>query len=110
VEEEDEPALTAESLLAQQFYHSDLLRAVNRNISYPRRAEQRRMEGGLRIGVTIDRRGNILSMVWLEESPHDLLNREAWNAVTRAAPFAAVPDGIRGEEYEFSVPVNFRLP
>jgi TonB family protein len=109
-EEVDEPALTAESLLARQFYHSDLLRAVNRNISYPRMAERRRMEGGLRIGVVIDRQGNILSMEWLEEAPHEPLNKEAWSAVAKSAPFSAVPDSIHGDQYEFSVPVNFRLP
>lgn len=109
-EEDEEPLLTAESLRAQQVYFSDLMRSILKNTAYPRRALQRGQEGEIRVAVVIDRNGEIASMEMLEESPHALLNREAERAIKEAAPFPKVPDAIRGEIYEFSVPFTFVLP
>ncbi|MGM8228693.1 TonB family protein [Cellvibrio sp. ARAG 10.3] len=109
-EEDNEPALTAQSLLARQFYVSDLLKKIRTNVKYPRRALDRGHEGGVRISVAIDRQGNIKSMSWLEETRHDTLNKEAWEAVQRSAPFPAMPDAIPGSGFEFSAPITFALP
>jgi protein TonB len=109
-EEDDEPALTAQSLLARQFYVSDLLKKIRTNVKYPRRAMDRGQEGGIRISVAIDRKGNIKSMSWLEETRHDSLNDEAWKAIERSAPFPAMPDAIPGSGFEFSAPITFTLP
>ncbi len=109
-EEDDEPLLTAESLRAQQMYFSNLMRSILQNTSYPRRALQRNLEGEIRVAVVINRAGNIQSMNMLEESSHSVLNREAERAIREAAPFPDVPDVIRGDVYEFSVPFTFVLP
>lgn len=109
-DEEEKPALTAQSLLARQFYVSDLLKKVRANVRYPRRALERSQEGGIRISVEIDRKGNIKSMSWLEESRHKILNKEAWDAVERSAPFPAMPNAIPGAGFEFSAPITFTLP
>jgi len=110
IEEEPEPVLTAQSLLARQFYVSDLLKKIRSSVSYPRRAVARGQEGGMRIAVTIDRKGEILTMSWLEKSEHDTLNKEAWESIQRAAPFPAIPDAIPDTSFEFSAPVTFALP
>ncbi|WP_051234750.1 TonB family protein [Marinimicrobium agarilyticum] len=109
-EEDSGPLLTAESLRAQQLYFSDLMRTILKNTAYPRRALQRGQEGEIRVAVVIDRNGEIAGMEMLEESSHALLNREAERAIREAAPFPKVPDAIRGEIYEFSVPFTFVLP
>lgn len=109
-EEDDEPLLTAESLRAQQVYFSSLMRSILKNTRYPRRALQRGQEGEIRVAVVISRAGEIQSMNMLEESRYTLLNREAERAIEEAAPFPDVPDDIRGDEYEFSVPFTFVLP
>lgn len=109
-EEDNEPALTAQSLLARQFYVSDLLKKIRTNVKYPRRALDRGHEGGVRISIAIDRQGNIKSMSWLEETRHDTLNKEAWEAIQRSAPFPAMPDAIPGSGFEFSAPITFALP
>ncbi|WP_347330830.1 TonB family protein [Marinimicrobium locisalis] len=109
-EEDQEPLLTAESLRAQQVYFSDLMRTILRNTAYPRRALQRGQEGEIRVAVVIERDGKITSMEMLEESSHALLNREAERAIRESAPFPEVPEAIRGENYEFSVPFTFVLP
>lgn len=112
-DEDDEdaaPALTAQSLLARQFYVSDMLKKVFSKTRYPSRALERGQEGSVRFGVVIDREGNILSLSPLEESKYDLLNREAGDAIKRAAPFPPVPEAISGSRFEFTVPIRFTLP
>lgn len=109
-EEDDEPILTAESLRAQQVYFSTLLRSVQSQTEYPRRALQRNQEGEVRVSVIINREGRVISTEILEESRHALLNRAAMDAIDRAAPFPQVPEAIGGRYYEFAVPFNFILP
>lgn len=109
-DEEDGPALTAQSLLARQFYVSDMLKKVFAKTRYPARALERGQEGSVRFGVVIDRQGNILNLTQLEESKYDLLNREAREAIQRAAPFPEVPEAISGAKFEFTIPIRFTLP
>ncbi len=111
--EEDEdaaPALTAQSLLARQFYVSDILKKIYSKTRYPARAMDRNQEGSVRFAVVIDREGNILSLSPLEESKYDLLNLEASDAIKRSAPFPAIPEAISGARFEFTVPIRFVLP
>jgi protein TonB len=109
-EEEEGPALTAQSLLARQFYVSDILKKVFGKTRYPARALERGQEGSVRVSVVIDRKGNILSTSILEESRYELLNKEAKEAVTRAAPFPEMPAALAGSRFEFTVPIRFTLP
>lgn len=108
-EEDEQPALTAQSLLARQFYVSDILKRINGNTQYPRRAQERNQEGGTRIAVTVDRSGAIQNMSWLEESKYGLLNKAAWEAVERSAPFPAMPQALAGQRFEFTVPITFEM-
>lgn len=112
VEEDDDdlqPALTTESLLARQFYVSDMLKKIRSSVRYPRRAQERNQEGGVRIAITVDQQGSIRSMSWIEESRYDLLNKEAWEAVQRAAPFPAIPSSMNVQSFEFSAPITFEM-
>jgi len=109
-EEGEEPELTAESLIARQMYHSSLLRWAYQYLSYPTRSVQRGQEGSVRVSVTIDRTGKIKSQQTIEESKYNLLNREATKAIKKAGPFPAIPTGISGEEFSFTLPIVFRLP
>ncbi len=109
-EEDSAPLLTAESLLSQQLYHSELLRWTYKYIEYPARAVDRRHEGSVRIAVVIDRKGEVMSVSEVEASKYSSLNREALRAVKRAAPFPPIPDAILGQEFAFSLPIVFKLP
>jgi len=109
-DEGEEPELTAESLIARQLYHSSLLRWAYQYLSYPSRSVQRGQEGSVRVSVTIDRSGKIKSQQTIEESKYNLLNREATKAVKKAGPFPAIPSGVSGEEFSFTLPIVFRLP
>lgn len=111
-EEDDEdyvPTFTAESLLASQRYFSRLVRQVQLEIKYPRRALQRGYEGFVRIAVALDRNGNLLNAEMLEETEHSILNSEAMNAVENAAPYPEIPDVITGVTHEFTIPITFAL-
>ncbi|MCP8900268.1 TonB family protein [Gilvimarinus sp. HB14] len=112
VDESDEdyvPTFTAESLLASQRYFSQMVRKVQLEIEYPRRALQRGYEGFVRIAVAVDRSGNLLNAELLEETDHSVLNNEAMEAVEDAAPFANIPDVISGRTHEFTIPITFAL-
>ncbi len=108
-EDRSAPALTAESLLSRQVYQSQLLRWTYGYISYPRSAERRSQEGSIRLAVTIDRNGKVLNVSTLEESEHEALNKAAIKAVEKASPFPAIPPAIAGNQFEFSLPIIFRL-
>lgn len=110
MEEEDEPLLTATSLLSRQLYHSKLLRWTYKNIRYPKRALQREQEGSVRIAVMIDRNGKVLNSQALEESKYGLLNAEALKAIERSDPFPPMPQELSGDKFEFTLPITFSMP
>ncbi|WP_041522457.1 TonB family protein [Gilvimarinus agarilyticus] len=112
VDESDEdfvPTFTAESILASQRYFSNLVRKVQGEISYPRRAMQRGYEGSIRIAISIDRQGELLSAALIEETEYSVLNDEAMDAVESAEPFTEVPEVITGQVHEFTIPITFQL-
>jgi TonB family protein len=109
-EEEDEAPLTADLILARQIYHSMLLRHTFKHIRYPKRAQERGQEGSVRLNVTIDPKGNIKDIQTLQESRYASLNREAQDAINRAGPYPAAPGQLARDNYQFSVPITFRLP
>jgi TonB family protein len=83
-EEEDEdegPLITVESLRAQQVYFSDLMRSIQSNTRYPRRALQRDQQGEVRISVIINRSGEIVRTELLEDSGYRLINNAALDAI-----------------------------
>src|SRR5690554_471855 len=103
------PTFTAESLLANQRYFSHLVRQVQSEINYPRRAMQRGYEGSIRIAITINRNGELLESTLIEETAHSILNKEAINAVSKSQPFPPVPEVISGRSHEFTIPITFTL-
>lgn len=109
-EEDEGPALTAQTLLARQFYVSDAIKKIRSKTKYPQRALERSHAGNVRVAVVIDRQGSILSTNILESSKHELLNKEALEAIKRSAPFPALPDTISGPRFEFTVPMRWTLP
>lgn len=109
-EEEDEAPLTADMILARQIYHSMLLRHTFKSIRYPKRAQERGQEGSVRLNVVIDPKGQVKDVQTVQESRYATLNREAREAVERAGPYPAAPPQLARDNYQFSVPITFRLP
>jgi protein TonB len=109
-EEDEKPALTAQTLLARQFYVSDLLKKIGKNTRYPKRALERNQAGSVRITVVINRQGAVLSSSLLDGSQYQSLNDAALDAISQSAPFPPMPDAITGANFEFTVPTTFALP
>ncbi|WP_226667789.1 TonB family protein [Microbulbifer aggregans] len=109
-EEEEEAPLTADMILARQIYHSMLIRHTFKNIRYPKRAQERGQEGSVLLNVTIDAKGKIKDVTSVQESRYASLNREAVDAVNRSEPYPATPAQLSKKDYQFSLPITFRLP
>lgn len=109
-DDDNKPALTAQTLLARQFYVSDLLKKIRTNTKYPKRALDRNQAGSVRISVVVNRAGNIISTSLLEGSQFEQLNDAAMEAINQSAPFPPIPDAVSGNSFEFTVPTTFTLP
>ena len=105
-----EPGLSkAQALLARQFYIADVFKKINAHVDYPRRAQQLRQTGTVRLSVVIDSAGNVKTVAPVEELDFVMLNKAALAAVRSAAPFAPLPAGLDVAELELSVPITFAL-
>ena len=63
----------------------------------------------MRIGTVVDCSGELLSVSATQESNYKLLNQAALKAVKKAAPFPALPEGIKAVSFELNLPITFRL-
>ncbi len=108
-DDDEKPALTAQNLLARQFYVSDNLKRIYSKVVYPKKAVERGQIGSVRVAVTINRQGNIVNTSVVQASEFDSLNEAALDAVNKAVPYPAVPDAISGSTFEFTAPIKFVL-
>ena len=99
-----------ELFVLRQVYTDKLVQAVLKNQSLPRKAFLRRMEGDVKLVVKVDRNGKVMSVKIAQKSEHNILNKQAVDAVKQAQPFPAVPADFPEEKFIFSVALNYRLP
>lgn len=90
-------------------YESRLAAWLERHKIYPLAAQRRRMEGEVLVRVRIDRGGLVVSYALEQSSGHRILEEAVWAMVERAQPLPPFPEDLPGDEYEFLVPVGFRL-
>jgi TonB family protein len=107
-EEDEKPALTAQTLLARQFYVSDQLKKVYANVRYPKKALEKEQTGGVRLTIVINRQGNLVSASIAQASEFEILNEAALEAVNKTT-FSPMPDTITGATFEFNAPLRFTL-
>ncbi|MFL0805287.1 MAG: TonB family protein [Agarilytica sp.] len=105
----DDDEFTAESLLKEQLYYSQLAKYTHKYIEYPAKAWDRGREGNIRLRVTINRKGKVTKTEILEEAKYKSLNKEAKRAVSRASPYPAIPDEVKGEDYNFTFRIAFKI-
>lgn len=98
------------ALLVKEQYFADLVSAALKHQTLPRQAFQRRLEGDVKVLLTLNRDGLIVTAKLEEASPYDFFNKQALEAVEDAAPYAPVPKVMDGETFEFSLPFSYRLP
>ena len=74
-------------------------------------AQKRGQQGNVRLSVTVDDDGKVLSTEILEAARHAVLTEAAVAAVENASPFPRIPSSLRiqGDTFIFSLPVTFVL-
>jgi periplasmic protein TonB len=107
-DDDDKPALTAQTLLARQFYVSDQLKKIYANVRYPKKALEKEQSGSVRLTVVINRQGNLISATIAQASEFEILNEAALEALNKTT-FSAMPDAITGSTFEFNAPLRFTL-
>jgi len=108
-EDEGEDDLSAEGILAQQNYTSELIGLIYKAVKYPSTAVKRNQEGSVRASITIDRAGKVVNIDLVEQAPFEVLNKAVVAAINNAAPFPSLPNNIRGNTMNITVPVAFKL-
>lgn len=92
-------------------YHARVLRKVYRKVIYPERALDRNQEGAVVLLATINSRGQLKSLSFIDESSYTLLDTAAKNAVKSAQPFGKPAKSILVDGLvELKIPIRFRLP
>lgn len=77
---------------------------------YPPAALRLRLEGIVKVRVTVDRKGRLVKQPDLAESSgHDVLDQEALRAAVASAPFDPLPAGAPHDEKSFVIPIAFRI-
>ncbi len=107
-DDDEKPALTAQTLLARQFYVSDQLKKVYANVRYPKKALEKGQTGSVRLTIVINRQGNLISASIAQASEFESLNEAALEAVNKTT-FSPMPDTITGSTFDFNAPLRFTL-
>jgi protein TonB len=107
-DDDEQPALTAQTLLARQFYVSDQLKKIYANVRYPKKALDKGQTGSVRLTVVINRQGNLTSVSIAQASEFEALNEAALEAVNKTN-FTPIPDAVTGASFEFNAPLRFTL-
>lgn len=90
------------------------LREIQREVNkiatrnYPSAAVRMRLEGKLRLGVTIARDGRVLGVRVLSSSGHTVLDQSATHSV-EALHIPAPPEELRWSEREIALPIRYAL-
>lgn len=108
-QEEEIVDFNVSETLAQRDYTPLVVAQIYKAIRYPNRAADKNQQGTVRIGVTIDRSGDLISAVITQESRYRLLNQAAHKAVKKAAPFPQLPEEMKADSFEVNLPITFRL-
>lgn len=90
-------------------YSSTMVRASYQHVRYPKRALKLNQEGTVLLEVIIDRQGGLLSTKVIQSSGYSALDDAALSAVEKTAPFPALPEGIQGNQIEFTLPFTFQI-
>ncbi len=105
----DDEEFTAESLLGQQLYIAKLKKWTYQELLYPQRSLEKGEQGTVRLSVTIKRDGTLVSVEVVEKPAFFRLTKAAVKAVRKSAPYPPLPASISGSEFNFSLPIVFRI-
>ena len=94
---------------AREAYTQSILNELRRNHRYPRIAEQRGIQGEVKVKILIDKEGSVVGITVIESSGNSSLDEGAIATVKRSNLKQFYPEILRGRNYEFTAPIKFAL-
>lgn len=74
---------------------------------YPRQAVEQKLEGTVKVQVTVAKSGSIVGFAINRSSGHEVLDAEVLNILDRINPLPPLPDGR--DIYVFKIPLRFQM-
>jgi protein TonB len=68
-----------------------------------------KQQGLVVLKIRVNRLGKLLDVEEVQSTDHSLLNKAARKAVSKSTPYPEVPKSLEGNEFEFTLPFNFKL-
>ena len=97
-------------LNAARGQYADMLRReVAKDKKYPSIAATRGYQGDVVLDVKLDSNGNVLSATLRSSSTYESLDKEAVAKIYRISPFPLPPEALRGNNFNVTVPISFKL-
>ncbi|MZH03519.1 MAG: energy transducer TonB [Nitrospinae bacterium] len=90
-------------------YIGQIQRIIENAKRYPEASRKAGREGKVKVQFTIFKNGEVDNIKLLTKTPYPNLNREAMNAVKRAAPFSGFPDSLGEKSLNVILPFRFEL-
>ncbi|EFO6221474.1 energy transducer TonB [Campylobacter jejuni] len=92
-------------------YQALLMAHLTKFKKYPQEAIMQKQEGVVRIRVSIDESGNVLSKELKKSCPYAALNDEALSLFKRASPLPKPPKEMlkNGDKISFVVPIDYNI-
>jgi protein TonB len=104
-----EQGTTAQAARKEASWQKQIVTELGKHRRYPDEARPRREQGGALVRFTLDREGRIVASAVVESSGSRLLDAEALEVLTRAAPLPAPPDELEGATFDLELPIRFRI-
>jgi len=90
-------------------YYEEVRRKIELRKKYPYAALRRKVEGQVEVSFTINSDGGISGLALARGSGSRILDREALDAVSRAAPFSPPPGRLSGLRVPLEITIVFKL-
>ncbi|EOH4104780.1 energy transducer TonB [Campylobacter jejuni] len=92
-------------------YQALLMAHLTKFKKYPQEAIMQKQEGVVRIRVSIDESGNVLSKELKKSCPYAALNDEALSLFKRASPLPKLPKEMlkNGDKISFVMPIDYNI-
>lgn len=90
-------------------WQRSIVKVVAQKQVYPRSALRREIEGNARVQITIARDGTIANFEILENTGHDVLDREVPKLMERISPLPAPPNELSDDQLTFILPLAWAL-
>ncbi|MDO8675294.1 MAG: TonB family protein [Candidatus Omnitrophota bacterium] len=80
---------------------------ISQSIAYPYEALQKNWQGTVKLRLRIAKDGSLSEAVVVEPSGHDVFDQDALNTAKIAAPFAAFPPDMAGNDLVVTIPIVY---